>query len=153
NRTEDMTIPVAWRRLAQLGPFRWGGIAPWRAARVAFGVAVPLVLGWATDHVDYGAYASLGALPAGFVSVRGGARRSVTAVAMASLGMALSTFVGAVTAGSAPWLLVPIVATWGYCTGLAVSLGQRTSVTVLQWSVALLIAVGLPFGPHDAACR
>ena len=53
----------------------------------------------------------------------------------------------------APWLLVPIVTVWGYLTGLAICLGQRASVAVLQWSVALLIAAGLPFGPSDAALR
>jgi hypothetical protein len=71
-------------------------------------------------------------------------------VALASVGMAVSTFVGATTAAIAPWLLVPIVAAWGYLTGLAVCLGQRASVAVLQWSIALLIAVGLPFGPAEA---
>ena len=56
-----MSTLVAWRRLAQLGPFHWRNVAPGRAARVALGVVVPLGLGWASGHVDYGAYAALGA--------------------------------------------------------------------------------------------
>ena len=114
---------------------------------------VPLALGWATDHVEYGAYAALGALPAGFVSFQGETRSRVAAVALASIGMAFSTFIGATTAAMWPWLLVPIVAIWGYVTGLTVSLDQHWSVAVLQWSVALLIAIGLPLNPEDALSR
>ncbi|HEX4597639.1 MAG TPA: hypothetical protein VH278_07625, partial [Burkholderiaceae bacterium] len=148
-----MRTLLSWKRLTQLGPFRWGNAAPRRAARVAFGVVAPLVVGWATGRVDYGGYAALGALPAGFVSFQGESRTRVTAVCVASVGMAISTFVGAVTAAVSPWLLVPVIALWGYFTGLAVSLGQRYSVAVLQCSIALLIAIGLPFGPSDAALR
>lgn len=74
-------------------------------------------------------------------------------VVAASVGMAVSTFVGATTAAVAPWLLVPIVGVWGYFTGLGVALGPRFGAAVLQWSIALLIAVGLPFGPAGAALR
>ena len=148
-----MRTLLSWKRLTQLGPFRWGNAAPQRASRVAFGVVAPLVAGWVTGHVDYGGYAALGALPAGFVSFQGESRTRVTAVGVSSVGMAISTFVGAVTAAISPWSLVPVIALWGYITGLAVSLGQRYSVAVLQWSIALLIAMGLPFGPYDAALR
>jgi len=148
-----MSTRVVWRRLAQLSSCRWSDVAPRRAARAAFGVVFPLAVGWAAGHVDYGGYAALGALPVGVVSFQGETRSRVTAVAVASAGMAASTFVGAFTAATAPWLLVPIVAVWGYITGLAVSVGQRVGIAVLQWSIALLIAVGLPFGPSEAALR
>ena len=150
---EDVTTSFPWKRMAQLGPFRWGNAAPQRASRAALGVVAPLVLGLIAGRVDYGAYAAVGALPAGFVSFQGESRTRVTAVLVASVGMAVSTFVGAVTAALSPWSLVPVIALWGYFTGLAVSLGQRYSVAVLQWSIALLIAAGLPFGPADAALR
>ena len=67
--------------------------------------------------------------------------------------MAVSTFVGGTVAAAAPWLLVPVVIVWGYVTGLAVCLGPLASVAVAQWPVALLIAVGLPLRPGDAALR
>jgi uncharacterized membrane protein YccC len=143
----------AWRKVAQLGPFSPGLLAPARAARVTFGVVLPLVVGWQSGHIDYGAYMALGALPAGITSFQGAARSRVAAVLLASAGMALSTFVGATAAASAPWLLVPMVAVWAYLTGLSVSLGPRWSVAVLQWSVALLIGMGLPQGPSEAALR
>jgi uncharacterized membrane protein YccC len=148
-----MSTLVAWRRLAQLGPFHWRNVAPGRAARVALGVVVPLGLGWASGHVDYGAYAALGALPAGVASFQGETLSRAAVVVAASIGMAVSTFVGATTAAIAPWLLVPVVALWGYFTGLGVALGPRLGTVVLQWSIALLIAVGLPFGPAGAALR
>jgi len=148
-----MNTHIAWRKLAQLGPFHWRDVAPRRAARVALGVVVPLGLGWASGHVDYGAYAALGALPAGVASFQGETRSRVAVVVAASVGMAMSTFVGATTAELAPWLLVPVVGIWGYFTGLGVALGPRFGTAVLQWSIALLIAVGLPFGPAGAALR
>lgn len=150
---KEMKTHIAWRKLAQLGPFHWRDVAPRRAARVALGVVVPLGLGWASGHVDYGAYAALGALPAGVASFQGETRSRVAVVVAASVGMAVSTFVGATTAAVAPWLLVPVVGVWGYFTGLGVALGPRFGAAVLQWSIALLIAVGLPFGPAGAALR
>ena len=148
-----MKTHIAWKKLAQLGPFHWRDVAPRRAARVALGVVVPLGLGWASGHVGYGAYAALGALPAGVASFQGETRTRVAVVVAASVGMAVSTFVGATTAELAPWLLVPVVGIWGYFTGLGVALGPRFGTAVLQWSIALLIAVGLPFGPAGAALR
>jgi uncharacterized membrane protein YccC len=139
--------------LLRLGPFRWRSVAPWRAARVAAGVVVPLAIGWWSGHIDLGAFAALGALPAGMASFQGVTRSRVTAVAAASVGMAVSTFVGATLANSAPWVLVAVVVAWGYGTGLAVCLGQRLSVAVLQWAVALLISIGLPLAPAAAVGR
>jgi uncharacterized membrane protein YccC len=67
--------------------------------------------------------------------------------------MAVFTFVGAVTAAVAPWLLVPVVIALGYVAGLANCLGPRLSAAALQWPVALVIAIGLPVGPKEAALR
>ena len=144
---------MQWKEAARLGPFSVRLLAPARAARVTFGVLLPLVVGWQSGHIAYGAFMALGALPAGFASFQGATRSRLAAVVVASIGMTVSTFVGAVAAASEPWSLVPIVAAWGYLTGLCVCLGPRWSVAVLQWSVALLIAVGLPQGPSEAAWR
>jgi uncharacterized membrane protein YccC len=144
---------LRWRELVRVGPVRWGDVAPWRAARVAVGVVVPLAIGAASGHLDYGAFAAFGAQPAGLVSFHGEARTRLTAVAVASVGMAVSTFVGATTATAAPWLLVPYVIVLGYICGLTVCLGPRRSVAALQWAIALLIAVGIPLGPGAAGAR
>jgi uncharacterized membrane protein YccC len=144
---------LGWRRLVAVGPVRWGAAAPWRAARVALGVVIPLAIGSAAGHLDYGAFAALGALPAGFASFQGVARSRMAAVALATVGMAVSTFVGATVAATAPWLLVAVVLVWGYLIGLAVCLGRRLSVATMQWSTALMVAVGLPLAPGAAGVR
>ena len=144
---------VGWREALRAGPAGWKDILTWRTLRVAAGVVLPLAAGAASGHAQYGAFASLGALPAGLASFQGVTRTRVAAVAVASAGMAVSTFVGGTVAAAAPWLLVPVVMVWGYVTGLAVCLGPLASVAVAQWPVALLIAVGLPLGPGDAALR
>jgi hypothetical protein len=100
-------------------------------------VVVPLALGWASGHVPFGAYAALGAFSAGIASFQDESRTRVAGVVLASIGMALSAFIGATKAATSGWLLVPIVAIWGYFTGLAVALGPRWSLVVLQWSIAL----------------
>jgi uncharacterized membrane protein YccC len=148
-----MAAAAPWKKLPRLNAFRWGAVAPWRAARVAFGVLVPLTAGWLTGNVVYGAFTALGALPAGVASFQGETRSRVAVVAVASIGMAISTFIGATLAALSPWALVPILAIWAYATGLAVCLGPRASVAVFQWSIALLIAVGLPTDYKDAAIR
>ncbi|HTO49342.1 MAG TPA: FUSC family protein, partial [Burkholderiales bacterium] len=148
-----MSAAFAWRKIVRVGSFSRAGLAPKRAARVSVGVVLPLLAGWLSGHVEYGVYMALGALPAGFASFQGETRTRVVAVAVASVGMALSTFVGATAAAVAPWSIVPIVAVWGYLIGLSICLGDRWSVAALQWAVALAIAVGFPAGPSEAALR
>ncbi len=96
---------------------------------------------------------ALGALPAGFASFQGETRSRVAAVVLASVGMSLSTFVGAATAAVDPWFLVPIVAVWAYFTGLAVCLETTASIAIFQWPIALLISMALPADPAEAALR
>src|SRR6267378_6925282 len=139
--------------LAGLGTFRPNELALARGLRGAAAVVLPLVVGAATGHLQYGGYMALGALPAGFASFHGETRSRVAAIVLTSLGMAVSTFVGASTAAAAPWLLVPIVAVWAYITGLAVSLGVRASIAIFQWPIALLISMALPADPAEAALR
>jgi uncharacterized membrane protein YccC len=121
--------------------------------RASVGVLAPLIIGVATGKIEYGSYAALGALPAGFVSFRGVSQTRVLAVLAAAVGMALSTFVGATTADGRPWLLVPIVFAWAYAAGVLASLGPTVLAVTLQWPVALLIASALPLGPGPAALR
>jgi uncharacterized membrane protein YccC len=124
-----------------------------QAVRASLGVMTPLIIGVATGKIEYGSYAALGALPAGFVSFRGVSRTRVLAVLAAAAGMAVSTFAGATAAWSQPWLLVPIVFGWAYATGLFASLGPTVLAVVLQWPIALLIASAIPLPPAPAAVR
>lgn len=135
------------------GAFRWRDLAVNQAVRAAVGVITPLVIGVVTGKIEYGSYAALGALPAGFVSFRGVSRTRVVAVFLAAAGMSLSTFTGATTAQAAPWLLVPVVLIWAYAAGLIASLGPTALAVSLQWPVALLIGSALPLAPGPAAIR
>ena len=137
-----------------LGQFRWRDATPARAARAAFGVVVPLALGIATKHVEYGTFAALGAQPAGMVSFQGVTRSRILLVAIAVAGMTVSTFVGASLAhSSASWLLIPAIAVWAYVAGVSASLGPAAIVVSLQWPVALLIASAIPLSPEQALIR
>src|SRR5260221_899028 len=115
--------------LAGLVTFRRGELAFARGLRGAAAVVLPLVVGGATGHLQYGAYMALGALPAGFASFHGETRSRVAAVVLASLGMAVSTFVGASTAAAAPWRPVPLLAALAFLTRLAGSLGWRSALS------------------------
>jgi uncharacterized membrane protein YccC len=135
------------------GAFRWRDLSVGQAVRATVGVMAPLIIGMAAGKVEYGSYAALGALPAGFVSFRGISRTRLLAVLAAAAGMAVSTFAGATAAWSQPWLLVPIVFVWAYGSGLLGSLGPTILVVALQWPVALLIGSAIPLAPGAAAVR
>ena len=136
-----------------LGRFRWQNVSGGQAARTAFGVMTPLVIGIATGHPEYGTFAALGALPAGFVAFRGITRTRVVLVALTTVGMAVSTFIGAAGAAGAPWLLVPVVMAWAYLAGVCAALGPSAIAVSLQWPVALLIASAIPLSVPQAGVR
>jgi hypothetical protein len=136
-----------------LGRFRWHNVSPGQAARTAIGVMTPLVIGVVTGHPEYGTFAALGALPTGFVAFRGITRTRVVLVALTTVGMAVSTFIGAAGAAGAPWLLVPVVIAWAYLAGVCAALGPSAIAVSLQWPVALLIASAIPLSVAQAGVR
>ena len=135
------------------GAFRWSDTDIPRGLRAGAGMITPLALGLATGHLEYGVYACLGALPAGFVSFQGASRTRVSAVVLAALGMAVATFTGGVAAYASGWLLFPAVLIFSYLSGLLATLGQRFQVVGLQWAVQLVIASAMPLPPGDAVVR
>ena len=135
------------------GAFRWSDVDVPRALRAGAGMITPLAIGLATNHLEYGVFACLGALPAGFVSFQGASRTRVSAVVFAAFGMAVATFVGGVCAYTSGWLLFPAVFIFSYLGGLMATLGQRFLVVGLQWAVQLVIASAIPLAPGDAGLR
>jgi uncharacterized membrane protein YccC len=135
------------------GQFRWGDVNLPGALRAGAGMITPLALGLVTGHLEYGVFATLGSLPAGFVSFQGVNRTRVTAVALAAAGMAIATFIGGAAAYSSRWFLVPAVIAFSYLAGLLVTLGQRFMVVGLQCALQLVIASGIPLARGDAAVR
>jgi uncharacterized membrane protein YccC len=121
--------------------------------RAALGVLTPLAIGTAVGRVEYGTYAALGALPAGFVAFSGVTRTRVLNVSAAAVGMAISAFIGSATAGGIAWMMVPVVLIWGYATGLAAALGPTAISIAQQCAVALLVANAVPLGVRPAAIR
>ena len=142
-----------WRTAARPGGLRPAAPAVGRALGLAGGVLLPLLLGVLVGHPADGVFAALGALLAGLASLQGVTRTRMSAVAVAGVGVAVSTFVGGTVAYAQPWALVPVIMLWGYVAGLTVCLGQRRSAVAALWPVALLIAVGTPLDPAHAATR
>ena len=142
-----------WRTAARPGGLRPAAPAVGRALGLAGGVLLPLLLGVVVGQTADGVFAALGALLAGLASLQGVTRTRMSAVAVAGIGTAVSTFVGGTVAYAQPWALVPVIMLWGYVAGLTVCLGQRRSAVAALWPVALLIAVGTPLDPAHAATR
>lgn len=128
------------------------GLAPVHGVQLAAGVMLPLSLGIALGHAEYGAFAALGALPSGFAAMFGEARKKPAAVALAAFGMALGAFVGALAASTPP-LLILVTAAFAYVAGIVGAFSDRVAVAALQWPGALLIATSTPDGPREAAVR
>ena len=149
----DYLARYEWRAAARPGHVRRAAPAVRRALAIAAGVVLPLLIGVLAGQPVDGSFAALGALLAGLASLQGVTRTRLTAVTVAGLGTAISTFVGATLAAAAPLALIPVIMIWGYVAGLAVSLGQRRSAVAVLWPVALLIAVGMPLDPAHAASR
>src|SRR6202012_2436959 len=135
------------------GPFRWSAVDVPRALRAGIGMVTPLAVGLATGHLEYGVFAARGAQPAGIVSFQGASRTRVSAVTLAAVGMAVSTWVGGVAAWTGGWLLLPAVLVFSYLGGLLAALGQRLGVVGLQWAIQLVIASAIPLAPGDALVR
>jgi uncharacterized membrane protein YccC len=135
------------------GQFRWGDVNIGGALRAGAGMITPLALGLVTGHLEYGVFAALGSLPAGFVSFQGVTRTRVTAVVLAAVGMAVATFIGGAAAHSGGWFLIPAIMVFSYLAGLLVTLGQRFMVVGLQWAIQLMIASAIPLPAGDAAVR
>jgi uncharacterized membrane protein YccC len=154
----------SWPALSYLARYEWAAAArpsdlrraapgARRALAVAGGVLLPLLIGVIAGRPVDGVFAALGALLAGLASFQGVTRTRLSAVGVAGLGTAVSTFVGGTVAAWHPWALIPVIALWGYAAGLAISLGQRRGAVAALWPVALLIAIGTPLDPTQAAYR
>ena len=106
--------------------------------RTALGVGVPLVVGVALDRPLDGLAAAGGAFAAGFALFAVGYRTRLSAVLLATVGVACSTFVGAAV-GDVLWLFALTTAVWGFAAGMLVSLGVAAGIIGVQSVVGLLV--------------
>jgi uncharacterized membrane protein YccC len=120
------------------------------AVRNTIGVAVTLFLGIVCGHPLLGVTASIGALNAGFASFNGTYRGRAETVLAASVGLALSAFVGG-TIGHLVGFDIVTTALWGFVAGLLVALGQAATVVGLQSVIGLVVFSQFTFTPAVAA--
>ena len=120
------------------------------AVRNTIGVAVTLFLGIVCGHPLLGVTASIGALNAGFASFHGSYRNRAEVVLAASVGLALSAFVGG-TIGHLVAFDIVTTALWGFAAGLLVALGQDATVVGLQSAIGLVVFSQFTFTPAVAA--
>ena len=106
--------------------------------RTALGVGVPLLVGTALDRPLDGLAAAGGAFASGFALFATGYRIRLSAVLLATVGVAFSTFVG-VAVGDVLWLFALTTAVWGLVAGMLVSLGVAAGIIGVQSVVGLLI--------------
>ena len=120
--------------------------------RAAAGVGVPLLAGVALDRPLDGLAAAGGAFAAGFALFATGYRTRVSAVLLATLGVACSTFVGAAV-GDVLWLFALTTAVWGLVAGMLVSLGVAAGIIGVQSVVGLLLITQYAMPLEDALGR
>lgn len=141
----------ALRPTAEVVAVHRGHLDVRRGIRLGLGVAVPLAAGVLLGHVEYGVFAALGALPAGFAATTGArAGQHAQAVLLSGVGMAVAGFAGA-SLSARPWLILAALVLATYTAGLCGNLSQRIGIATLQWPVAMLLATSSPAGAGHAA--
>ena len=148
-----MTLAPALRdvRRGVLGLDR-AALRPGEASRVTLGVAVPLLAGILAGFPLVGAAAAAGGLSVGFVTIFGTYRAKLLATLVASVGMGLSTLLGALV-DTRPVAAVVATATLGLLAGLVVCLGAPATVTGIQCVVALLVVSQFDLTLEQASLR
>jgi uncharacterized membrane protein YccC len=124
-------------------------LVPLAATRCALGLAIPLVVGYLTGHLLFGVTASIGALTGGFASLQGAYRTRAGTVVVATLGMALSAFVGS-NIGHVVIADIAVTAAWGFVAGMLVALGPAATIVGLQSVVGLVVFAQFRFSPAEA---
>ena len=105
----------------------------------AIGYAVPLVAGLATGHVADGVAASAGALIVGFANLGGRYRVRSATLLTATAAAGVAALAGGL-AGPSAVATVVLMGTWGFASGLMLSLGARAAFVGLLSTWALLLA-------------
>jgi uncharacterized membrane protein YccC len=118
------------------------------ALRCTVGVAIPLAIACATGHPASGFAPAIGALIGGFTSLQGIYRSRMAVVLAVTLGISISSFLGALLAPSLPALIV-LSAILGYAYGTIAQLGLPAGVAALNTAVAFVIFSSLPLTPRQ----
>lgn len=140
-------LPSYVRRILT-GVYRvdWTQVHPRRAIRYALGFAIPLFAGIATGHTVEGISVATGASLVGMTDSGAPYRARIRAMLIATVGAAVSTFVGEVTGGY-DVIAVLALAIWCFGTGVTYALGLPTYFIAL---VSTLSMVVIAYYPADA---
>jgi uncharacterized membrane protein YccC len=125
---------------------------PLSALRCTIGVGVPLVVALSLHQSGAGVFIAVGAVSVGFGSFQGAYRSRAMTMVFASVGMAISIFVGSLFGYSTP-LSAIVAAVWGFAAGLLVALGPPGGYTGLQCAVAAIVAGAYPADLSGATSR
>ena len=126
------------------------GLAPAPALRAAAGCTAVLAASLALVGPGAASAATVGALLAAIPALSGARRRPLAAMATTTCGIALSSFVGSVTAHVAAAHLV-VLAGWAFGGGMLVALGDAGSVVGTQAAMAFVVFGRFAEGPVGAA--
>jgi uncharacterized membrane protein YccC len=143
---------LKWLRelAATVGAFDRSALEPGYALRCTIGVAIPLAIAMLLGRPALGVPAAIGAFIAGFTSLQGIYRTRLTAMLAATLGMSITSFVGALAAHSTP-AIVAAAAFAGYACGIVGQIGPVASTVALNSFVAFVLFSSQPLAPTAAA--
>jgi uncharacterized membrane protein YccC len=142
---------LTWLRelAATVGTFDRSALEPGYALRCTLGVAIPLLVATAMGQPSLGVAAAIGAFIIGFTSLQGIYRTRLQAILAAALGMALTSFIGALAAHSTIGL-VAATAVAGYACGTIGQIGPAAATVALNSFVAFVLFSSQPLSPETA---
>ncbi|HEV3092053.1 MAG TPA: FUSC family protein [Candidatus Cybelea sp.] len=142
---------LTWlRELAEtVGTFDRSALEPGYALRCTVGVAIPLVVAALLGQPALGVAAAVGAFITGFTSLQGVYRTRLQAILIAALGMALTSFIGALAAHSTPGI-VAATAVAGYACGTIGQIGPAAATVALNSFVAFVLFSSQALAPEPA---
>ncbi len=151
--TSDRAANGPWRALLDdLASIERSGMAVSVGLRCAVGMLPPLIIGVASGFVGDGVSAAVGALVVGFVSFEGRYRSTLRNMVLASVGVTVSAFVGAMAA-SHLLLLLFVLAIWGLLGGLAGAFGPGMAMAAMQAVEVLVVFSALGMGVESSTVQ
>jgi uncharacterized membrane protein YccC len=142
---------LTWLRelAATAGTFDRSALEPGYALRCTIGVAIPLVIAVLLGRPSLGVAAAIGAFITGFTSLQGIYRTRLMAILSAALGMAVTSFIGALAAHSTVGVIAA-TAVAGYACGTIGQLGPAAATVALNSLVAFVLFSSQPLAPGAA---
>lgn len=142
---------LTWLRqlAATVGTFDRSAVEPGYALRCTAGVAIPLVIAALLGKPALGVAAAIGAFITGFTSLQGVYRTRLQAILIAALGMALTSFIGALAAHSTAGVIAA-TAVAGYACGTIGQIGPAAATASLNSLVAFILFSSQALEPSAA---